>query len=274
MGQGRAGMDLSTILRRGSVYLAVGFAMAFLALPNLIVIPISFSDSTLMAFPPSGFSLRWYEQYLELPGWVEATRASFIVATFTTLLATVVGSLAAYGLVRGKYPGKRMLNSFLISPIMLPTLITAVAIFRLYSDLGLIGTILGFVLADSVLAIPFVVTVMVATFKGIDPNLEDAAMTLGATRLTSLRRITIPLALPGVISAALFAFLVAFDELMIAIFISSPTLSTLPKELWEGIRLEITPAIAAVSTLLVLLSVLVLAAVGVSQWLLRRRSLA
>lgn len=263
-------VDTATRIRRAALWVVVSLVLAFLILPNLIVIPISFSSTSLMTFPPKGFSLTWYQQYLELPGWLAATRTSLIVATLTAVISTAFGSIAAYGLVRGSFPGKQLINSLILLPLIIPTLITAVAIFKLYTYLHLTGTIFGFVLADCVLAAPFVVTVVAASIRGIDPDLERAARTLGASRLTAIRRVTLPLALPGVISAALFAFLVSFDELMISIFISSPTVSTLPKALWEGIRLEITPVIAAVSTLLVALSLIVLGAVAVSQKLLSR----
>lgn len=249
----------------------VAAILAFLVLPNLIVIPISFSPTSLMNFPPQALSLRWFRNYFSLPGWVSATQTSLIVASLTAIVATVLGTAAAYGLVRAKFRGKRVINSLILLPLVVPTLITAVAIYKLYTELHLTGTIIGFVLADSVLATPFVVTVMTAAIRGIDETLEQAARTLGAGRITTIWRIVVPLALPGVVSAALFAFLVSFDELMISIFISTPSVSTLPKVLWQGIRLEITPVIAAVSTLLVGLSLLVLGSVAVGQKLLRRR---
>lgn len=253
-------------------YLICGLVCLYLVMPNLIVVPISFSAARFLEFPPKKLSLQWYRNYFETGEWVSATLTSFEVACMVTVLATLLGSLAAYGLVRGRFAGKSIINSFIISPMVTPILVTAVAIYKLYSDLGLTGTILGFTLAHTIMALPFVVIVMTANLRGIDIELEYAARISGANRLTTLKRVVFPLALPGMISAALFAFLISFDELMIALFISSPTLSTLPKKLWDGIRTEINPTIAAVSTLLILLSVLILIGAGVARKYLEHKT--
>jgi len=158
-----------------------------------------------------------------------------------------------------------VINAFILLPIIIPTLLTAVAIFKLYSDLRLTGTILGFVIGHCILAIPFVITIMAATLRGIDPDIENAARNLGAGRLKTVWYVTFPLARQGMLSSALFAFLVSFDELLIAIFISSPTVNTLPKKLWEGIRLEIDPSLAAVSSILVLVSIVILGLAGLAK---------
>jgi len=150
--------------------------------------------------------------------------------------------------------------------------VVAVAVYKIYSDLGLTGTLIGFTLAHTIMALPFVVIVMTANLRGIDLEIEQAARSLGASRITALRRVVFPLALPGMISAGLFAFLISFDELIIALFISSPTLSTLPKKMWDGIRTEINPTIAAVSTLLVLLSLCVLLTVAVTRKHLEKKN--
>lgn len=247
------------------LYLFVALALFFLMLPNFMVFPFSISPTSLMEFPPRGFSTQWYEKYFTQPGWLEATWTSFYVAIITTIISVFLGSLAAYGLVRGRFPGKRLINAFILFPIIIPTLLTAVAIFKLYSDLRLTGTIFGFVVGHCVLAIPFVITIMAATLRGIDPEMEDAARNLGAGRLKTVWRITFPLSRQGMLAAGLFSFLVSFDELLIAIFISSPTVNTLPKKLWEGIRLEIDPSLAAVSSILVLVSIFVLALAGIAK---------
>ena len=187
-------------------------------------------------------------------------------------LATTLGSLTAYGLVRGRFPGKNIINSFIISPMVTPVLVTAVAIYKIYSDLRLTGTLLGFTLAHTIMALPFVVIVMTANLRGINVEVQQAARSLGANRITTLRRVVFPLALPGMIAGGLFAFLISFDELIIALFISSPTLSTLPKKLWEGIRTEINPTIAAASTLLVLLSVIILLGAGMARKYFERKT--
>ncbi len=248
-----------------------GLVFLYLILPNFVVIPLSFSPALYLEFPPREFSLRWYQEYFARQEWVSATLSSFKVAILVTLCSVVLGSFAAYGLVRGRYPGRNVLNSLLISPMIVPTLVIAVAIYKLYSDLKLIGTLTGFVLAHTVLATPFVVVIVSATLRGIDIQMEYAAMSLGASRLTTLRRVVFPLVLPGILSAGLFAFLISFDELLIALFISSPTLVTLPKKIWDGIRTEINPTIAAVSTLLVLLSILILLSTVLVRWIFEKR---
>jgi ABC-type spermidine/putrescine transport system permease subunit II len=247
------------------LYLFVVLALFFLMLPNFMVFPFSISPTSLMEFPPRGFSTRWYEKYFTQPGWLDATWTSFYVAIMTMIISVVIGSLAAYGLVRGRFPGKRLITAFILFSIIIPTLLTAVAIFKLFSDLRLTGTIFGFVIGHCILAIPFVITIMTATLRGIDPALENAARNLGAGRLKTVWRITFPLARQGMLYSGLFSFLVSFDELLIAIFISSPTVNTLPKKLWEGIRLEIDPSLAAVSSILVLVSIVILALAGLSQ---------
>jgi ABC-type spermidine/putrescine transport system permease subunit II len=253
------------------LYGVVGLTLFFLILPNFIVIPISFSTSFTLKFPPPGFSLQWFEAYFTSPRWMSATWNSFHVAIFTTLVSVTLGSLAAFGLVRGSFPGKRILNSFFLIPIIIPHLVIAVAIYRLFSNLGLLGSTLGFVIGHSMIAIPFVITIMSAVLRGIDVNLENAARVLGASRLRSIWHVTFPLAFPGMISSALFAFLVSFDELMIALFLSSPTMTTLPKRLWDGIRMEMEPTLGAVATFLVVVSMVVLGMAAVARYLMQRR---
>ena len=242
--------------------LLYGFVIAvltFLIIPTLIVIPLSFSPTTIMRFPPESLSFQWYEKYWTQPGWVAATWNSVIIAVITPFVAVPIGSLAAYALVRGTFIGRKAISFFMLLPIIVPTLVTAIAIFKAFSQVKLSGTIPGFVIAHSILAIPFVVTIMTATLKGVDPQLENAAMTLGASRIKALRLVTLPIAAPGLFASSLFSFLVSFDELIVAIFLSSPLLNTLPKRLWDGIRLELEPILAAVSSILVLVSLIVLA---------------
>jgi len=264
-------MDGPLTVWKALLYLFVALVLFFLIVPNFVVIPLSFNESALLRFPPDGFSWRWYHRYLELPGWVEATLTSFLVATLTAIVVMLIGSLAAYGLVRGRIVGARSLNSLLMLPIIVPTLVTAIALYNVMSYLQLNGTILGFVIGHSVVAMPFAVTIMAASLRAIDPVVENAARSLGASRMATLRRVTFPMALPGLLSSGLFAFLISFDELLIALFISSPTVSTLPKKLWEGIRFEIEPTLAAVSTLLVMLSLLILTIAGIIHLIINKR---
>ena len=243
-------------------YTYCGLVLVFMIMPNFVVFPISFSSATYLEFPPKEWSTRWYVDYFNRAEWIDATIHSFEIGICVTVIAVILGSLAAYGLVRGRFPGKSFINSLIISPMVAPILVTAVSVFILYTKLGLNGTLAGFIIAHTIVAIPFVVIVMTASLRGVDIALEQAAMNLGANRFTTLRRVVFPMALPGMISSGLFAFLISFDELIIAIFIASPRMSTLPKILWEGIRTEINPTIASVSTLLIGMSVIILVSVG------------
>jgi putative spermidine/putrescine transport system permease protein len=246
--------------------------LIFMIMPNFVVFPISFSSATYLEFPPKEWSLRWYKDYFSRREWISATIHSFEVGICVTFTAVSLGSLAAYGLVRGRFPGKNFLNSLIISPMVAPILVSAVAIFMMFAKVGLNGTLIGFVIAHTVIATPFVVIVMSASLRGVDIELEQASMNLGANRFTTLRRIVFPMALPGMISSGLFAFLISFDELIIAIFISSPRMATLPKILWEGIRTEINPTIASISTLLITLSVFILVSVGMVRRYFEKRT--
>ena len=243
-------------------YTYCGLVLVFMIMPNFVVFPISFSSATYLEFPPKQWSVRWYQDYFNRAEWIDATIHSFEIGICVTVIAVILGSLAAYGLVRGRFPGKNFINAVIISPMVAPILVTAVAVFILYTKLGLNGTLVGFIIAHTIVAIPFVVIVMTASLRGVDIALEQAAMNLGANRFTTLRRVVFPMALPGMISSGLFAFLISFDELIIAIFIASPRMSTLPKILWEGIRTEINPTIASVSTLLIGMSAIILISVG------------
>jgi ABC-type spermidine/putrescine transport system permease subunit II len=253
-------------------YTYCGLVLVFMIMPNFVVFPISFSSATYLEFPPKQWSLRWYYDYFSREEWINATIRSFEVGICVTILAVILGSLAAYGLVRGRFAGKNLINSLIISPMVAPILVTAVAVFILFTKFGLNGTLAGFIIAHTIVATPFVVIVMTASLRGVSIELEQAAMNLGANRFTTLRRVVFPMALPGMISSGLFAFLISFDELIIAIFISSPRMATLPKILWEGIRTEINPTIASVSTLLVSISVIILVSVGLVRRYFERRN--
>lgn len=251
--------------RRAALLAFAWCVVCFLLAPNVIVVGMSFSRGSTLEFPPQGFSLRWYQRYLETPGWIEATATSLLVGVATAALSVVIGGLAAYALARGRFRGRELGQALILLPIIVPHLVVAIALYRLFSGLGLTGTYAGFVLAHTMLATPFVVTIMVPTIRSIDPALEHAAIGLGAGRLQTLRRVTIPLALPGIVSSALFAFLVSFDELLVAMFLSGPFVATLPKKLWDGVRLEIEPTLAAVSTLLIVLTLAILMAAALAR---------
>lgn len=244
------------------------FVLAYLVFPLGVILPISFSSASGLQFPPPGFSLRWYRAYFGSETWVQATLTSFQIAAMTTVVATLLGTLAALGLHRARFPGKGLVQAFFVSPILVPIIVIAVAVYRLYGDLGLVGSRFGVALAHSVLALPYVLVTVSATLVGFDPTLEQAALGLGATRWRAFRHVVLPLIRPGVLVGALFAFITSFDEVVIVIFIGSWSAETLPKVMWESIRTGIDPVISAVSALLIALSVAVL----VTADRLRRRS--
>lgn len=227
----------------------------FLTLPIFVIIPISFSSAKYLQFPPRGFSLQWYRDFFSNRVWISATLLSLRVATITMVFATILGTMASIALVRGKFKGKNLIYGFILSPMIIPVIIVAVAVYFFFAKLHLIGTSLGLILAHTVLALPFVVVNVSATLKGFDETLEWSAMSLGASRFKAYMKVTFPLIRPGIISGALFAFITSFDEVVIAIFISGAYAVTLPKQMWDGIRIHINPTIAAVSTILVCFSI-------------------
>ena len=254
----------------GSVilWLVVALVFAFLVFPVFVVAPVSFSSAKYLQFPPPGWSLQWYQNYLDRPGWVPATFLSIRVALVTALLATVLGTAASLALVRGRFPGRNAINSFLVSPLVVPGIIVAIGVYFVYAQARLVGNPLGLALAHTALALPFVVTNVSATLHGFDERLEYAAMNLGANRWQTFRRITLPIIRPGVFAGALFAFITSFDELIVALFVSGSGAVTLPRKMWDSLRQEIDPTIAAVSTVLITLSVVILLAAE----LLRQRA--
>lgn len=235
-----------------------GAGLVFLCAPLVIILILSFSSSPFLTFPPEGFSLRWYERFFERPDWTGAAMTSIRVALATMLLATLLGTAAAVALVRADFPGKAILAGFMISPIVVPTIVLAIAIYFVFARLGLVGTEIGLILAHSVLAIPFVVVVVSGALQSTDTLPERAARTLGAPPHVAFLRVTFPVLRPAVITAAFFAFLASFDELVIALFIAGTGARTLPKRMWEGIREEIDPTIAAVAAMLIGLTLLLL----------------
>jgi putative spermidine/putrescine transport system permease protein len=254
-------------LSRGVLWATCVLVVGFLCLPSFFVIPVSFTAGTFIEFPPQGFSLRWYETYLGSPAWVNATIRSLVVAVLTGLLATVLGTAAAFVLVRQRLVGRTAIITLVLAPLVLPRIIIAVALFYLYARLAMVGTVLGLVLGHTVLAVPYVVITVMAVLKNYDERLDQAAWSLGASRWSTLWRITLPQIRGGVIAGFLFAFITSFDELTIALFISGGSAATLPRQMWNDLLLQVNPTLAAVSTvILVFVTVFILLA----EWLRRR----
>jgi putative spermidine/putrescine transport system permease protein len=254
---------------RGVLRVVALLTIGFLALPSFFVVPISFSNSAFMEWPPVGFSLQWYEGYFGSNLWIGASIRSFSIALLTAALATLIATPAAFVLVRRRLRGKTAILALILSPLILPRMIIAVALFYLYARIGLVGTSFGLVLGHTVLAVPYVVITVMAVLKSYDERLDDAAATLGANRWRTLFHVTLPLIRPGIISAFLFAFIVSFDELTIALFTTGGLSATLPKQMWDDAVLKVSPLLAAVSTiLLIFISAMILLA----EWF-RRRSM-
>lgn len=239
------------------LYILCSLIFIYLILPIFVILPISFSSSRFLQFPPTGFSLQWYEKFFSGRNWISATIRSFQVAILTTVLATVLGTLASLAFVRGHFSGKKLLYVMVLSPLITPVIITAVATYYIFARIRMIGTIWALVFAHTVLALPFVVVNVTSTLQGFDVTLERAALSLGANRLVTFLRVTFPMIWPGVVSGALFAFITSFDEVVIAIFLAGSR-PTLPKQMWDGIRIAINPTISAVSSLLIVFSIILL----------------
>jgi putative spermidine/putrescine transport system permease protein len=233
----------------------------FLMLPLLVVFPISLSSAAYMQFPPPGFSWQWYERYLDDPQWIDATVRSLYIGVATAILALALGVPLAFSLVRGRYAGRWLVDRVALAPLIVPTIILSVSVYGLFAKLKLIGEWYGLVIAHTVLALPFVVLVMSAGLRDFDRALEQAAEGLGASRASTLWRITLPLLRPSLVSAGLLAFISSFDELVVALFLAGPNM-TLPKKMFDNILMEIDPTIAAVSVMQILLVAVVLVLIG------------
>ena len=245
-------------LSRMFLRLFTALTWGFLILPILVLIPISFSSGSYLAFPPPGYSLKWYARYIEEPGWVDATLRSLEIGAATGLLSLAFGIPLALGLVRGRFTGKKLIEGGISAPIVVPHIVYSIAIYGVFAGLGLIGEWYGVAIAHTVLALPFVTIVLTAGLRDLDASLELAARGLGASRLRALRYITLPLLLPSLISAAFMGFITSFDELVVAMFIAGTNM-TLPKLLFDTILTGIEPTVAAASVIQIVIVTLVLA---------------
>lgn len=236
--------------------------LAFLLLPILAIIPLSFNSSSLLTYPMEGVSLQWYAKVFADSRWISALQNSLWVGGATVAIATPLGTLAALGLSKLAFRGKALLIAGLLSPMIVPTIITAVGIYFVFSRLGLANSLTGLVLAHVVLALPFVLIPVSASLSQLDPALARAAASLGARPGHAFRHVTLPLIAPGIASGAIFAFTTSFDEVVIAMLLTGPEQRTLPRELLSGTRENLDPTVLAVATLLVVLASLVLIALG------------
>jgi putative spermidine/putrescine transport system permease protein len=240
--------------------------LAFLCLPIVVVIPMSFSSASSLEFPPPGFSLRWYESFFGDARWVAALANSAVIALASSVIALLLGGIAAYGLVRGSFRGRALIEGSFIAPLVVPSVIVAVALYIAFSQIGLLGTMAGLILAHTVLGVPYVVLVMSVAVRSFDPRIEQVARSLGASTPTMFRRVLLPNLLPSVFAAWLFAFVTSFDEVIITLFIAGRH-DTVPKRMFNELVLQVNPTITAIATMLIGISAMTILLV---LWLLRR----
>ncbi len=252
-----------------------GFVLFFLIAPIIVLIPLSFNAEPYFTFTKgmlsldgSAFSIRWYQDIIRNPQWIHSAKNSVIIGFFATILATGFGTLAAWGLSRPYTPFRVPIMSILISPMIVPLIISAAGMFFFYSKIRLANTYIGLILAHTALGIPFVVITVTATLVGFNQDLVRASASLGADPMLTFRKVILPLILPGVISGALFAFVTSFDEIVVVLFLSGFEQRTIPRQMWAGIREQISPTILAVATILIAVSIALLTTIE----LLRRRS--
>ena len=230
----------------------------YLLAPTLVIVPMSFTEARILSFPPQGFTLQWYEKMVTDRQWSTGIVNSLQVATLTTVLATALGTLAALGLSRGRFYGRSLVNALVLSPLIVPVVVIAIGMFGLFVQWRLSGSLPGLVLAHTALALPFVVVAVSASLRTMDRNLELAAANLGANPRRSFFHITFPIILPGVVTGAIFAFITSWDEVVVAIFMTSARFRTLPVEMWEQVRQAVDPTVAAVSTTLLVVTTVLL----------------
>ncbi|MBZ9775184.1 ABC transporter permease [Mesorhizobium sp. CO1-1-8] len=245
-------------IRVALLWLWCGLVILFLLVPILIPVPLSFNSGAFFIFPLEGLSTRWYEVVLGTQRWQSAIGNSLLVALGTTVSATMLGTLTAIALSNEKFPGRHIIMPLLLSPLIVPVVITAVGSYLFYARVGLASTYAGIILAHTALASPFVVVTVGASLTGFDRNLMRAAAISGARPLTSFFRVMLPLILPGVLSGAAFAFVTSFDEVVVVQFLASAGQRTMPLEMFIGLREKLSPAITAAATLMMALSIVLL----------------
>lgn len=253
---------------RAGLFLTTAAIAAFLLLPIVFIVLLSFGSSQWLVFPPPGWTLKWYEQFFSNPDWMQAAYTSLKVALLTTACAVALGLPCAFALVRGKFPGRELLYALFTLPMIVPLVIIAVAVYALFLKLGYTGTLLAFVISHVIVALPFTIISIINSLKLFDQSIEDAAVICGASRLQAIVKVTFPAIRPGMMAGALFAFLVSWDEVVLSVMMASPSLQTLPVKMWTTLRQDLTPVIAVASTLLIGLSLLIMFVAAV----VRRRS--
>ena len=257
----RGGMG--TTLARGAFALFVALTFAYLMLPSLIIVPMSFSSQSYLSFPPSGFSLRWYEGLAGAPAWRAAALNSFLIGIPASLIAVVLGVLGALAVERGALRWGTAATALIVAPMMLPHVILAIGLYPVMLDLGLLRGYLGAIIGHAVIGMPLVFVSVSAALRNYSPSLELAAMICGADRLRSFLLVTFPMIRMGVLGGGILAFATSFDELMLSLFLTNTGTRTLPRLIWEQLNDFLTPTIAAVATLVFAFSLLLFASLAV-----------
>lgn len=250
------------------LYLSCGLVFVFLLGPILAIVPLSVNDSNFLTYPLTGFSTRWYAEFFTSEKWTRALMNTAIIGVAATVLATTLGTLASFGLARARFPGRGLVMALVMSPMIVPVVIIGVGFYLFFAPLGLTQSYLGLIMAHTALAAPFVVVTVSATLAGLDPSLARAAASLGAAPLTTFFRVTLPVIMPGMASGALFAFAASLDEVVVVLMVAGPEQRTLPREMFSGIRENISPTITAAATVMIVAAVALLVALE----LLRRRA--
>jgi putative spermidine/putrescine transport system permease protein len=245
-------------INRLILYCVVGLVMIFLLLPIVIIPLLSFGSSPWLQFPPPGWTLKWYDQLFSSSEWLDPILNSLKVAVAVVICSQLLGIPISIALVRGRFPGRNLLNALFLMPMIFPYIIFAIAIYSLFLKLGLNGTFVGLIITHTILALPFVVINVTNSLRSVNVAIEHAALSCGANPFTVFLRITLPLIKAGAVSGAIFSFVVSWDEVIVAIFVSDPSTMTLPIKIWSSLRLDLSPVIAAVSTILLVLSTILL----------------
>jgi putative spermidine/putrescine transport system permease protein len=243
----------------------------FLVAPILAIVPLSFNSGSFFSYPMQGFSLRWYAQALGSPDWQRAFANSIGIGAAATLIATVLGTLAALGLSRAQFPFRSIVMPIIVSPMIVPIVVVAAGFYLVFAPLGLVNSYIGVVLAHAALGTPFVVITVTASLLSFDQSLLRAASGLGAPPWVAFRRVTLPLITPAVATGSVFAFATSFDEVIVILFIGGPDQRTVPRQMWSGIRDSIDPSILAVATLLMIFAIALFACMT---WLRKRAAAA
>ncbi|RVX39829.1 putative spermidine/putrescine transport system permease protein [Nonomuraea polychroma] len=258
----------STLAGRIALTAFATVVLLFLALPIVVIVVTSFSKSAFASFPPDSWSLGWYETlFADGSKWPGALSLSALIASLSTVFSLIIGVTAATALTRSELPLRSAVYALVLGPLIIPHIVTALGLFLLFEPASMLGSPLAIALGHTVMASPIAVMILVATLRGIDERLEDAAASMGAGRLTIARRITFPLAAPGMVAAAIFSFITSFDDFYVSQFLSSVGTLTLPVQIYNSLMFDIDPSVTAISALLIAFAILALVLVGLVRWL-------